>query len=145
MNKSIYIILALVGILVMNSCSDDEFLSGNPDMELGTGKVSALYGDSLPFTIKASDVDVPLSTLKAKLFYGEELVSETVIRTKTSGSDYTGKVFVPYYPNVIDGRATLKFVLRISISLLRKWSGRLFCPDRTSLMSLWLTKWVKNI
>ena len=76
MNKSIYIILALVGILVMNSCSDDEFLSGNPDMELGTGKVSALYGDSLPFTIKASDVDVPLSTLKAKLFYGEELVSE---------------------------------------------------------------------
>ncbi len=65
-----------------------------------------------PFTIKASDVDVPLSTLKAKLFYGEELVSETVIRTKTSGSDYTGKVFVPYYPNVIDGRATLKFVLQ---------------------------------
>ena len=91
MNKSIYIILALVGILVMNSCSDDEFLSGNPDMELGTGKVSALYGDSLPFTIKDS---------------------ETVIRTKTSGSDYTGKVFVPYYPNVIDGRATLKFVLQ---------------------------------
>lgn len=112
MNKSIYIILALVGILAMNSCSDDEFLSGNPDMELGAGKVSALYGDSLPFTIKASDVDVPLSTLKAKLFYGEELVSETVIRTKTSGSDYTGKVFVPYYPNVIDGRATLKFVLQ---------------------------------
>ena len=32
MNKSIYIILALIGILVMNSCSDDEFLSGNPDM-----------------------------------------------------------------------------------------------------------------
>lgn len=112
MNKSIYIILALVGMLAMNSCSDDEFLSGNPDMELGAGKVSALYGDSLPFTIKASDVDVPLSTLKAKLFYGEELVSETVIRTKTSGSDYTGKVFVPYYPNVIDGRATLKFVLQ---------------------------------
>ena len=54
MNKSIYIILALVGILAMDSCSDDEFLSGNPDMELGAGKVSALYGDSLPFTIKAS-------------------------------------------------------------------------------------------
>ena len=88
MNKSIYIILALVGILVMNSCSDDEFLSGNPDMELGAGKVSALYGDSLPFTIKASDVDVPLSTLKAKLFYGEELVSAprqvvAIIRAKS--------------------------------------------------------------
>lgn len=112
MKKSIYIILVLAGILTMNSCSDDEFLSGNPDMEFITGKMSALYGDSLPFTIKASDVDVPLSTLKAKLFYGEELVSETVLRTRTSGEDYTGKVFVPYYPNVIDGRATLKFVLQ---------------------------------
>ena len=37
MNKSIYIILALVGILVMNSCSEDEFLSRNLDMEHGTG------------------------------------------------------------------------------------------------------------
>ena len=112
MKKNIYIILALIGILGMNSCSDDEYLAGNPDMEFIAGKVSALYGDSLPFTIKASDVEVPLSTLKAKLFYGEEQVSETVIRTKTSGSDYTGKVFIPYYPNVIDGRATLKFVLQ---------------------------------
>lgn len=112
MKKSIYLILALAGILALNSCSDDEFLSGNPDMEFRAGKLNALFGDSLPFTIKASDVDVPLSALKARLFYGEELVSETVIRTKTSGSDYTGKVFVPYYPNVIDGRATLKFILQ---------------------------------
>lgn len=113
MKKCIYnIIWALAGILAMNSCSDDEFLSGNPDMKLIASKVSALYGDSLPFTIKALDVDVPLSTLKARLFYGEEQVSETVIRTKTSGEDYTGKVFVPYYPGVIDGRATLRFVLQ---------------------------------
>lgn len=112
MKKSIYTLLAFTGILAMHSCSDEEFLPGNPDMELKTEKASALFGDSLPFTIKASDVDVPLSTLKAKLFYGEEQVSETVIRTKTSGSDYTGKVFVPYYPSVMDGRATLKFVLQ---------------------------------
>ena len=58
MKKSIYIILALAGILAMNSCSDDEFLSGNPDMEYITGKVNALYGDSLPFTIKASDLSL---------------------------------------------------------------------------------------
>ena len=50
----------------MNSCSDDEYLAGNPNMEFIAGKVSALYGDSLPFTIKASDVEVPLSTLMAK-------------------------------------------------------------------------------
>lgn len=113
MKKCIYnIILALAGILAMNSCSDEEFLYGNPNMELIAGKANALYGDSLPFTIKASDVDVPLSTLKARLFYGEEQVSETVIRTKKSGENYTGKIFVPYYPNVIDGRATLRFVLQ---------------------------------
>lgn len=52
----------------MNSCSDDEFLPGSPSMEIKAENADALFGDSLPFTIKASDVDVPLSTLKAQLF-----------------------------------------------------------------------------
>lgn len=113
MKKSIYITtLALAGILAMNSCNDDEFLAGNPSMEVKTEDADALFGDSLPFTIKASDVDVPLSTLKAQLFYGEEQVSETVIRTKTSGSDYVGKIYVPYYANIPNGKATLKYVLQ---------------------------------
>ena len=45
----------------MNSCNDDEFLPGNPSMEIKAENADALFGDSLPFTIKASDVDVPLS------------------------------------------------------------------------------------
>ncbi len=81
-------------------------------MEIKAENADALFGDSLPFTIKASDVDVPLSTLKAQLFYGEEQVSETVIRTKTSGNDYTGKIFVPYYANIPNGKATLKYILQ---------------------------------
>ena len=84
MKKNSYIILALAGMLSMNSCNDDEFLPGNPSME----------------------------TLKAQLFYGEEQVSETVIRTKTSGNDYTGKIFVPYYANIPNGKATLKYILQ---------------------------------
>ena len=112
MKKSIYITLALAGILAMNSCNDDEFLPGNPSMEIKAENADALFGDSLPFTIKASDVDVPLSTLKAQLFYGEEQVSETVIRTKTSGNDYTGKIYIPYYANIPNGKATLKYVLQ---------------------------------
>ena len=96
----------------MNSCNDDEFLPGNPSMEIKAENADALFGDSLPFTIKASDVDVPLSTLKAQLFYGEEQVSETVIRTKTSGSDYTGKIYIPYYANIPNGKATLKYILQ---------------------------------
>lgn len=112
MKKSIYITLALAGILSMNSCNDDEFLAGNPSMEIKAENADALFGDSLPFTIKATDVDVPLSTLKAQLFYGEEKVSETVIRTKNSGSDYTGKIYIPYYANTPNGKATLKYILQ---------------------------------
>ena len=112
MKKSIYITLALAGILSMNSCNDDEFLAGNPNMEIKAENADALFGDSLPFTIKASDVDVPLSTLKAQLFYGEEQVSETVIRTKTSDKEYSGKIYIPYYANIPNGKATLKYILQ---------------------------------
>ena len=34
MKKNSYIILALAGMLSMNSCNDDEFLPGNPSMEM---------------------------------------------------------------------------------------------------------------
>lgn len=112
MKKSILFALTLAGVVCMNSCNDDEFLPGNPTMDLKTLNADAFFGDSLPFTLKASDVDVPLSTLKAQLFYGEEKVSETVIRTKTSGSDYSGKIYIPFLANVQDGKATLKYVLQ---------------------------------
>ena len=48
MKKSIYITLALAGILSMNSCNDDEFLPGNPSMEIKAENADALFGDSLP-------------------------------------------------------------------------------------------------
>ena len=34
MKKSIYIILALTGLLAMNSCNDDDSLPGNPNLEI---------------------------------------------------------------------------------------------------------------
>lgn len=107
-----YILLALVGGALAASCKDDELLPGNPVMSPKTQFGTALFGDSLPFTINASDVDVPLSTLKAQLFYGEEKVSETVIRTKTSGTDYSGKIYIPYLKDIPNGKATLKFILQ---------------------------------
>lgn len=116
-----YCLFALAGVLFMNSCNDDELVPGNPVMDFKTETGDACFGDSLPFIINASDVDVPLSTLKAQLFYGEEKVSETVIRTKTSGEDYTGKIFIPYYANIPDGKATLKFILQnINFTLTEK-------------------------
>lgn len=112
MKKNIYIVAALAGMLLMNSCKDDDLLPGNPVMDFKTEYSDALFGDSLPFTIKASDVDVPLSTLKAQLYFDGEKVSETVIRTKTSGQDYTGKIYIPYLANIPNGKATLKYILQ---------------------------------
>ena len=98
--KRIYLFAAVAGLLFMNSCKDDELAPGNPVMDIKTEVTSAYFGDSLAFTINAADVDVPLSTLKAQLYFGEEKVSETVIRTKVSGQDYSGKIFVPFYKDI---------------------------------------------
>lgn len=111
MKKIIYSIFILTGFVFLNSCSDDDNAPGNPAMDIKTTFASALFGDSLPFSVGVSDADVPLSTLKAQLFYGEEMVSETVIRTKTS-AEYAGKIYVPYYANIPNGTATLKLVLQ---------------------------------
>lgn len=90
-----YYLMALAGIAMLNACSDDDPVPGNPTMDFQAEPSSALFGDSLPFTIKASDADVPLSTLKARLYFSDEMVSETIIRTKVNGQDYTGKIYVP--------------------------------------------------
>ena len=110
--KRIYLFAAMAGLLFMNSCKDDDAVPGNPVMDVKTEITSAYFGDSLAFTINASDVQVPLSTLKAQLYFGEEKVSETVIRTKVSGEDYTGKIFVPFYKDIPNGKATLKYILQ---------------------------------
>ena len=82
-----YYLMALAGIAMLNACSDDDPVPGNPTMDFQAEPSSALFGDSLPFTIKASDADVPLSTLKARLYFSDEMVSGrnlSVLHTKTS-------------------------------------------------------------
>lgn len=106
-----HILITLLGVLLLSACSDDEMAPGNPVMNPKTEISTAMFGDSLQFTVGVADGDVPLSTLKAQLFFGDEKVSETVIRTKTDG-EYTGKVFVPYYANIPNASATLKLVLQ---------------------------------
>jgi len=94
------------------SCKDDDDVFGNPVIDYRDATETAHFGDSLPFTVNAADAEVALSTLKAQLFYGDEMVEETVIRTKESGKDYSGKIYLPYFANVPDGTATLKLVLQ---------------------------------
>ena len=108
----LYLSALMSGALTLGACDDDENVPGNPVMDIKTETASACFGDSLAFTVNASDADVPLSTLKAQLYFGEEMVSETVIRTKVSGEDYTGKIYVPFYKDVPNGTATLRYVLQ---------------------------------
>lgn len=108
-----YIIPALVVLpALLWSCKDDAPIPGNPTFNYKDEAGTAHFGDSLVFTVNAADAEVPLSTLKAQLFYGEEMVEETVIRTKVSGEDYTGKIYLPYFADVPDGTATLKLKLQ---------------------------------
>lgn len=104
--------MALVMPALLWSCKDDDEPFGNPVIDYRDAEESAHFGDSLAFTVNAADAEVPLSTLKAQLYYGDEMVEETVIRTKVSGQDYSGKIYLPYFANVPDGTATLKLVLQ---------------------------------
>lgn len=134
MKKYLYIILILSGIIAFSSCSDDEKNPGNPVLTPKTEFGSAMFGDSLVFTLDVADADVPLSTVKAQLYFDEEKVSETVIRTKTNG-EYSGKIFIPYYANIPNGTATLKLILQnINFTITeQEYDLKLTRPDYPSL------------
>lgn len=108
--KSLALVVAAASMLA--ACNDNEWVPGNPTMDVTGNLDSACFGDSLSFTIKATDTDVPLSTIHAELYFGDEMVSEEVIRTKVSGADYEGKIYVPYYANIPDANATLRLTLQ---------------------------------
>lgn len=102
------IIIALIGF---TACEDEKESAGQPILTINSDVSASHFGDSIAFTATVADKEVPLSTLKAQLFFGDEKVSETIIRTKTFGQ-YSSKIFVPYLQNIPNGTATLKFVLQ---------------------------------
>jgi hypothetical protein len=109
MKKYIY---PLIALLMAGACTEkeDNPAPGNPVMEQTSTLTSVHFGDSLTFTMNVKDDEVPLSVLKARLYFGDEIVSETTIRTRTNG-DYTGKLYVPFHPNIPNGTASLEFEL----------------------------------
>lgn len=107
-----YLFYLLSFIAIFSACSDDEKGPGNPILDVKTQFGAAYFGDSIPFALNVSDQDgVPLSTVKLKLYFDEEVVSEKTIRTKTYG-DYSGKLFVPYFANIPNGTARLEIALQ---------------------------------
>lgn len=104
--------MLLAASSLVTACSEDEMVPGNPVMDVTGNLGEACFGDSLYFAIKATDQEVPLSTIHAELYFGDEMVSEKVIRTKVSGETYEGRIYVPYYANIPDGKATLRLTLQ---------------------------------
>lgn len=105
-------IFACMATTLLLSCTSEIMepqQEGNPTMQIENQFVNVYFGDLLPFNVTVSD-DVPLSTLTAILYYGEEEVSRTTIRTKENGA-YTGTIEVPYVKDIPDGTATLEFTL----------------------------------
>lgn len=110
---NIFVLISLL-LLSFSACDDDVEFPGKPgDPQIIDPQIvsEAFFGDSIPFSATVKDPKVPLSTLKAQLFYGDVKVSETSIRTKQEGT-YSGKIFAPFLKEVPDGTATLKLVLQ---------------------------------
>ena len=89
--------MASLAALCLSACNnnDDDPLprgDGKPVITSQDVPTSALFGDSLSFSANCKDEGgVALSTLKAYLYFDDEVVGQTTLRTKTEGN-YKGKV-----------------------------------------------------
>lgn len=109
--KSIKYLTILLAAFAITSCSkDDSENAGNPTLNIKTMPTSAQFADSISYEVEVGDEGgVPLSTLKLQLYYGDVMVADTTIRTKTYG-DYSGRMYVPFLKDIPDGTATLKVI-----------------------------------
>lgn len=112
-NKGILLLIALSITFILSCIKEKEYdyFIGNPTLSLTTNLQSAQFGDSVSFTAQVADNEIALSTLKAQLYFTDDVVSETTIRTDHNGT-YSGKIYVPFYKDIPNGKATLKFTLQ---------------------------------
>lgn len=106
-----YIALSLLAAACTTACKDDpELLTTDvgPEMTAVSSDASGVFGSKVGFEATMTD-RYALSTLKAQIFFDDEMVAEEVIRTKENGT-YSGTVTLPFYKNVPDGEATLRLV-----------------------------------
>ena len=106
-----YIALSLLAAACTTACKDDpELLTTDvgPEMTAVSSDASGVFGGKVGFEATMTD-RYALSTLKAQVFFDDEMVAEEVIRTKENGT-YSGTVTLPFYKNVPDGEATLRLV-----------------------------------
>lgn len=107
--KKLYLI-PLAAIVLLSCKKEPEFVTTDvgPVISKVVTPEKAYMGGWLEFSADMND-PIDLSTLKVQLFFDEDMVSDTTIRTKANGT-YSGKIKVPYYANIPDGVATVKFI-----------------------------------
>lgn len=119
-----YIALSLLAAACTTACQDDpELLTTDigPEMTAVSSDASGVFGGKVGFEATMTD-RYALSTLKAQVFFDDEMVAEEVIRTKENGT-YSGAVTLPFYKNIPDGEATLRLVgqnVRFGVTTLER-------------------------
>ncbi|MBO4634827.1 MAG: DUF5125 domain-containing protein [Bacteroidales bacterium] len=113
MKKLLYIVLA-AGVLYACQKKDYNYPIGTVDpnvpgpVQTITCDQSAQMGTEFSFSVSLEDQQA-LSTLKVELLFDETVVADTTIRTKATGTEYKGKLPVPFLINIPDGTATARF------------------------------------
>ena len=119
-----YIALSLLAAACTTACQDDpELLTTDigPEMTAVSSDASGVFGGKVGFEATMTD-RYALSTLKAQVFFDDEMVAEEVIRTKENGT-YSGTVTLPFYKNIPDGEASLRLVgqnVRFGVTTLER-------------------------
>lgn len=105
-----YIAGSLLAVAMLSACKEEydfPVTDVGPTMKIEACDASAYMGGKINFTVSLND-PIALSTLKAELLFDEDVVGELTLRTKENGS-YDGEVAVPYYKDIPDGDATMRF------------------------------------
>lgn len=102
----------MAGTAALASCQKEfeyVFADKGPEIAVESFSQTAYMGGKISFSVSMNDPDFALSTLKAQLYFDQDMVSDTTIRTKENGM-YEATVEVPFLANIPDGTATLVFV-----------------------------------
>lgn len=108
--RNVVLFLTLATVVACQEDTTYPLGGGNPTLTVAELATSAHFGDSVSFTVAVADDGTELSTLKTQLYFSGDIVGETIIRTKGYGN-YTGKIAVPFYKDIPNGNAELRFIV----------------------------------
>lgn len=97
-----------LGIVSCNDVNDEFKDKGSCSVVSFDGPEQVFMGDSINFNFEiAGTGDIKLDQSKIQLFFGDEIVSERILSTPTSGK-YSGKLLIPFLKDIPDSEVDLK-------------------------------------